>query len=69
MKVGDLVKFKFGSGSSLMPNTIIYNGVILEICHKIPDTFFVLLSDGSTMYADKLELEVISACIETHKNV
>jgi len=64
MKVGDLVKFKFGSGSNLMPNTIIYHGIILEVCQKIPHTFFVLLSDGSAMYADKTELEVISACID-----
>jgi len=47
-----------------MPNTIIYHGIILEVCQKIPHTFFVLLSDGSAMYADKTELEVISACTD-----
>ncbi len=61
LKVGDLVRWTFGKTSmSFNPEGRSYVGILLE-ARVIPEnSWYVYLSDGSTIHADISELEIVS---------
>ena len=62
MKVGDLIKWTFGKGSSHNKNGRYRIGLLLKKQNFPVDSWVILLQNGSLMHGDKSEIEVISEC-------
>ncbi len=61
MKVGDLVRWTFGKTSmNFNPEGKFYFGILLEARVIPADSWYVYLSDGSTIHADISELEIVN---------
>ncbi len=60
MKVGDLVKWTFGKGSSYNKDGRYHIGILLQREDVPACSWMILLQDGSLMQGDKSEIEVIS---------
>ena len=60
MKVGDLVKWTFGKGSSFNKNGRYHIGILLRRENIPVGSWMILLQNGSLMQGDKSEIEVLN---------